>query len=165
MRIIRSFFRLAVLGIIVSLLGAAPANAALPRKPVLTVEVAEKMALACEAYAKLKGWRLNLAVVDRGGELLYFRRHIDSFRGSIKIAINKAWTASKFGFPTRLFGEVIIKSANGIQFMPRLIIFPGGLPIKAGKVLIGGFGVSGATGDQDEECAKVALNAVKGMLN
>jgi len=163
MRIIRPFFALAVFGIVVSLLGAAPASA-LPRKPVLTTEVAEKMALACESYSKEKGWKLNIAVVDRGGELLYFRRDIDSFRGSIQISINKAWTASKFGFPTRLFGEVIIKSANGIQFMPRLIIFPGGLPVKAGKVLIGGIGVSGATGDQDEECAKVALGAVKGLL-
>lgn len=164
MRIIRPFFGLALIGIMVSLVGAAPANA-LPRKPVLTTAVAEKMALACEAYSKQKGWKMNIAVVDRGGELLYFRRDIDSFRGSIKIAINKAWTSSKFGFPSRLFGEVIIKRANGIQLMPRLIIFPGGLPIKVGKVLIGGIGVSGASGDQDEECAKAGLAAVKGMLN
>jgi uncharacterized protein GlcG (DUF336 family) len=107
---------------------------------------------------------MNIAVLDAGGGLLYFRRHPDAFRGSVDISINKAWTATQFGFPTRLFGEVIIKAANGIQFTPRLIIFPGGLPIKAGDALIGGIGVSGATGDQDEECAQAGLDAVKDML-
>ncbi len=29
---------------------------------------------------------------------------------------------------------------------------------------IGGIGVSGATGDQDEECAQAGLDAAKGML-
>lgn len=145
--------------------GAAPAWAgSLPDRPVLTIEAAEKMALACDAYAKEKGWKLNIAVLDAGGELLYFRRHIDSFRGSIEISINKAWTATKFGFTTRFFGDTIVGVAEGIQYMPRLIIFPGGLPIKSGDVLIGGIGTSGATGDEDEECAQVGLDAIKDML-
>src|SRR2546427_12713570 len=94
---------------------------------------------------------MNIAVLDDGGGLLYFRRDPASFRGSVDISINKAWTATQFGFPTRLFGESIVKAADGIQYTPRLIIFPGGLPIKAGEVLIGGIGVSGATGDRSEE--------------
>ncbi len=137
---------------------------ALGQKPVLSVEVAEKMALACDQHGRANGWKLNIAVLDDGGGLLYFRRDPASFRGSVDISINKAWTATQFGFPTRLFGEVIINRANGIQYTPRLIIFPGGLPIKAGDFLVGGIGVSGATGDQDEECAKVGLDAVKDML-
>lgn len=140
------------------------AASALPSKPQLTLDVAEKAALACDKYAEAKGWKMNIAVLDAGGGLLYFRRHPDSFRGSVDISINKAWTSTQFGFPTRLFGEVVIKSANGIQYMPRLIIFPGGLPIKVGEVLVGGIGVSGATGDQDEECAQAGLDAVKGDL-
>ncbi|OLD75642.1 MAG: hypothetical protein AUG87_12235 [Candidatus Rokubacteria bacterium 13_1_20CM_4_70_14] len=126
--------------------------------------MAEKAAMACDKYARAKGWKINIAVLDDGGGLLYFRRDPASFRGSVDISINKAWTATQFGFPTRLFGESIVKAADGIQYTPRLIIFPGGLPIKAGEVLIGGIGVSGATGDQDEECAKVGLDAVKEML-
>ena len=48
--------------------GAAPALAgSLPDRPVLTIEAAEKMALACDAYAKEKGWKLNIAVLDAGG--------------------------------------------------------------------------------------------------
>jgi uncharacterized protein GlcG (DUF336 family) len=145
-------------------LATSGAALALDTKPTLSIEAAEKMALACDKYGRDKGWKLNIAVLDEGGGLLYFRRDPGSYRGSVDISINKAWTATQFGFPTRLFGDTIIKAANGIQYTPRLIIFPGGLPVKAGEVLIGGVGVSGATGDQDEECAQVALDAVKDML-
>ena len=48
--------------------------------------------------------------------------------------------------------------------MDRLIIFAGGLPIIADGTVIGGVGVSGATGDQDEECAQAGLDAVADML-
>jgi glc operon protein GlcG len=133
---------------------------ALDNKPVLSIEVAEKMALACDKYANSKGWKVNIAVLDEGGGLLYFRRHPASFRGSVDISINKAWTATQFGFPSRFFGSTIVNAAPGIQYTPRLIIFPGGLPVKAGDALIGGIGVSGVTGDQDEECAQVGLDAV-----
>jgi glc operon protein GlcG len=145
-------------------LGMSGTALALDMRPTLSLETAEKMAVACDTYARDKGWKLNIAVLDDGGGLLYFRRHPGSYRGSVDIAINKAWTATQFGFPTRLFGDTIVKAANGIQYTPRLIIFPGGLPVKAGEALVGGIGVSGATGDQDEECAKVGLDAVKDIL-
>ena len=151
-----------VAGLLVS--GALSSARALDQKPVLSVEVAEKMALACDAYARSHGWKMNIAVLDDGGGLLYFRRDPASFRGSVEISINKAWTATQFGFPTRIWGEKIVKMADGIQYTPRLIIFPGGLPIKTGDALIGGIGVSGASGDQDEECAKVGLEAAKDVL-
>ena len=142
----------------------------LPRVPMLTTDLAEAIAVTCHDYAKQQeGWRpLNIAIVDDGGELFYFRRDATSFQGSIEIAINKAWTATRFGFPTRVLGENIVNrepgKVHGIQFMDRLIIFPGGLPIVADGTIIGGIGVSGATGDQDEECAQAGLDAVSDML-
>ena len=163
MRIARRALAAVIVAAVVASAGFNAASA-LEQKPALSVEVAEKAAMACDKHARAKGWKMNIAVLDDGGGLLYFRRDPASFRGSVDISINKAWTATQFGFPTRLFGESIVKAADGIQYTPRLIIFPGGLPIKAGEVLIGGIGVSGATGDQDEECAKVGLDAVKEML-
>ncbi len=42
---------------------------------------------------------------------------------------------------------------------------PGGLPIKmANGKLVGAIGVSGATSDQDEECAMAGIAAIAGML-
>src|SRR5216684_3681354 len=137
MRIFGRIVGTLVAGLLVS--GALGSAHALDQKPVLSVEAAEKMALACDAYARSHSWKMNIAVLDDGGGLLYFRRDPAAFRGSVDISINKAWTATQFGFP-------------------------GGLPVKAGDLLIGGIGVSGATGDQDEECAKVGLEAAKDLL-
>ena len=160
---------------LVLFLGAASVSAmshgdGLPRVPMLTTELAETIAVTCHEYGKAQeGWRpLNIAIVDDGGELFYFRRDATSFQGSIEIAINKAWTATRFGFPTRVLGENIVNrepgKVHGIQFMDRLIIFPGGLPIIVDGTVIGGIGVSGATGDQDEECAQAGLDAASDML-
>ena len=152
------------LGVAALAVGLASSAYALETKPVLSLDAAEKMALACDKYAASNGWKMNIAVLDDGGGLLYFRRNPGAFRGSVDISINKAWTATQFGFPTRLFGSTIVNMAPGIQYTPRLIIFPGGLPIKAGEALVGGIGVSGASGDQDEECAQVGLDAAKDLL-
>ena len=162
--LLRQLSRGAILCGMAMAVGMATSASALESKPVLSIEVAEKMAMACDKYAASKGWKVNIAVLDDGGGMLYFRRHPAAFRGSVDISINKAWTATQFGFPTRFFGSTIVNAAPGIQYTPRLIIFPGGLPVKAGDALIGGIGVSGVTGDQDEECAQVGLDAVKDML-
>ena len=142
---------------------------AIEMHPVLTLDIAEKMALACEKFGEQEGYRpLNIAVVDEQGHLIYFRRKRDSFRGSAEIATNKAWTSAKFPFPTRFMGEKIVNreppKVHGIQYMDRLIIFPGGLPVMALDHHIGAIGVSGATGDQDEACAQAGIDAVKDML-
>ena len=43
--------------------------------------------------------------------------------------------------------------------------FAGGLPIRTKDgVLLGAIGVSGATADQDEQCAAAAIKAIEGVL-
>ncbi|HEY8858642.1 MAG TPA: heme-binding protein [Gaiellales bacterium] len=41
----------------------------------------------------------------------------------------------------------------------RVVVYAGGLPIVADGELLGGLGVSGGTGEQDEACARAALAA------
>ena len=49
--------------------------------------------------------------------------------------------------------------------MPGIIASPGGLAVMTDdKVQIGGIGVSGGTGDQDETCAQAGIDAVKDAL-
>ena len=169
MRTIPNLAVSAALTLALVLMGA-PAASAQATKRVLTIEVAEKMALACEAYQKSqKDWRtLNIAILDDAGDLLYFRRDPTSFRGSIKIAIDKAWTSTQFPMSTRDIGEKIVNrepgKIHGFQFMERVISFPGGIPIFIAGQHAGAIGVSGATGDQDEECALKAVDAVRDML-
>ena len=151
----------------------AQADGHMKNKRVLTLDLAKKIADGCEAhYAKQTDWRpLNIAIVDDGGNLKVFRRMDNSFLMSIDIALLKANTAAGLPFPTRVVGELAFGKDGqpgrvpGIADIPGVAAFPGGLPIMTSDGQhIGAIGVSGATGDQDEECAQAGIDAVKDML-
>jgi len=144
---------------------AAGSAAALETRPVLTLDVAKKMAAACEMKAKQEGWKLNIAILDGGGNLKHFVRMDDAFLGSIQIAQLKANTSANFPFSTKQLGEIAASRVPGIVHVPGLVTFEGGLPVKtAGGAHIGSIGVSGATAEQDGACAQAALDAVANDL-
>ena len=157
---------------LVSLLALLFANPswALDTKPYLTLDMAEKMADACEAKATAEGWRkVNIAIYDDGGNLKLFRRQDGAFMHSIQIAQLKGRTSAGLPRSTRALGEFAYANPErpyGIELVPGFAVFPGGLPIvTADGAQIGGIGVSGATGDQDEECAQAGIDAVADLLN
>ena len=118
---------------------------------------------AAIAHAERIGVRINVAVADSGGNLAGFLRMPGAFLQSIDIAIDKAYTASGFGFSTKDWMKHIGHDEGmklGFSARPRLVVFGGGLPIRADGALIGGIGVSGASEAQDEECARAALDAI-----
>lgn len=130
----------------------------------ITAEAASAACAAAVALAAAKGWKINVAVVDRGGNLMAFLRQPGAFIHSIDIAIDKAYTSASFGFPTKAWMGAI-GDDDGMKFgfsnQPRLIVFGGGLPIPGeGGDWIGGIGVSGASESEDEECAKAGLAAI-----
>jgi glc operon protein GlcG len=140
-------------------------------KPALNLDMAKKMVAACEAKAKQEGWKMNIAIVDDGANLLAFERMDGAYLGSIQVAQHKAITSANFPFSTRQFGELAFGKEGkpgmvpGIANFPGIVTFAGGLPILTGnKVQIGGIGVSGGTSDQDELCAQAGLDAVKNEL-
>ena len=62
--------------------------------------------------------------------------------------------------PTRAFVDAIAKGGPAIMTLPGVIASPGGLPILIGGKVMGGVGVSGMTGDQDEQCAKAGVSGM-----
>ena len=130
--------------------------------PGITAEAAAAACTAAVAHATARGWKINVAVVDRGGNLMAFLRMPGAFIHSIDIAIDKAYTAASFGFPTKAWMGAIGHDEGmkfGFSNQPRLIVFGGGLPIGEGE-WIGGIGVSGASESEDEECARAGLAAI-----
>jgi uncharacterized protein GlcG (DUF336 family) len=137
---------------------------ALEMRPILTLDVAKKMAMACEAKAKQEGWKMNIAIVDNGGNLKFFLRQDDAFLKSIEIAQLKAGTSAGFPFSTKQIGEITMK-VPGIAFVPGVVTFEGGLPIlTADGKQVGAIGVSGGTAEQDGMCAQASVDAVKNDL-
>jgi glc operon protein GlcG len=144
--------------------GLTSSAMALELRPVLSLDVAKKMAAACEAKAKQEGWKMNIAIVDTGGNLKFFLRQDDAFQKSIEIAQLKAATSAGLPFSTKQVGEVATK-VPGIAFVPGIVTFEGGLPIMtADGKQVGAIGVSGASAEQDGMCAQAAVDAVKNEL-
>jgi uncharacterized protein GlcG (DUF336 family) len=109
------------------------------------------------------GTRMNIAIVDNGGNLKAFVREDDAWIGSIDIATKKAKTSVFFAMDTAILGELSqpgndlygIEHSNG-----GLITFAGGLPIIANDGTInGGVGVSGSSIDNDKKVAEAVVQA------
>jgi uncharacterized protein GlcG (DUF336 family) len=128
----------------------------------LDLSDARRLIAEGEKAAHALGIPYNIAVVDAGGALISHVRMDGAWQGSIEISINKAWTARAFDMSTgdlakaaqsgeSLFG---IHTTNG----SKVVIFGGGVPVKAGDVVIGAVGASGGTVEQDEKVAAAAVN-------
>lgn len=108
---------------------------------------------------------MNVAVVDRGGNLLAFARMDNAWLGSKDIAIKKAQTANYFDMNSGEIGKLSqpggplynIEVSNG-----GLITFPGGVVLKdASGAIAGAIGVSGGSVEQDATVAEAGAAIFK----
>jgi uncharacterized protein GlcG (DUF336 family) len=134
----------------------------LPTKRMLTLDAAKRMAAAAEAHAVANKWLVAIAVVDDGGNLLLFHRMDDAKLVAVDIATRKAKTAVFFQGETKALEEEVTKGGRTALlpiegFMP----LEGGFPITVDGKVVGGIGVSGATGEQDAQCASAGLKALR----
>jgi uncharacterized protein GlcG (DUF336 family) len=109
------------------------------------------------------GRRVNAAVVDTGGNLVAFLRCPGAPLPSASIAQDKAYTSASFGLSTAGWRPVVEGNEAlraGLQARDRLVMFAGGLPIVINGEVVAGIGVSGASEQEDEACARAGLNAL-----
>ena len=130
---------------------------------MITLADARRVIAAAEAQATKDGQPMNIAVVDAGGNLVAHVRMDGAWMGSVDISINKAWTARAFDIATEDLAPLAqpgkdfygIHASNG----GRVMIFAGGIPLKRGDEVVGGIGVSGGTGKQDQKVAEAGAEA------
>jgi uncharacterized protein GlcG (DUF336 family) len=147
--------------------GAARAQDATYSVKLMTPETALKAAQAALKKCRDDGYQVTVAVVDRSGVTQVVLR--DRFAGphTVRMAVDKAWTAVTFRAPT---GEIAKATEpgmpqSGIRNRPRVTAVAGGLLIEAGGALVGGIGVSGAPrGDIDDVCATAGIAAIRDSL-
>lgn len=125
--------------------------------PDVTTAQAKKIAANVIAECQKHGWNVAVAVVDNHGFLVYFERMENTQTASMDIAVGKARAAATYRRPTRAFMDVINKGGPATATLPGVFASPGGLPIMADGKVTGAVGVSGVTGDQDEQCSKAGL--------
>ncbi|HEY4088594.1 MAG TPA: heme-binding protein [Bryobacteraceae bacterium] len=130
---------------------------------MITLADARRIIAAAEKKAEEIQQPMNIAVVDSGGNLVAHVRMDNAWIGSVDISINKAWTARAFDISTKDLAE---NSQSGDQFFGihvsnhgRVMIFAGGIPLKRGDKVVGGIGVSGGVGKQDQAVAEAGAAA------
>lgn len=156
--------RFAILGLALALAAgnAAAQDATFPTRS-LTPETALKAAQAALEQCRKMGYQVAVAVVDRSGIVQVMLR--DRFAGphTVRVSINKAWTAASFRTPTR---DVATETQpgrpmSGLRSHPRVLAAGGGQLIEASGSSLGGIGISGApTGDADDACAAAGIKAI-----
>jgi uncharacterized protein GlcG (DUF336 family) len=125
--------------------------------PDVNIGTAKKIAAGVLAECQKNSWNVAVAVVDNHGYLVYFERMDNTQYASMDIAVGKARAAATYRRPTRAFMDVINKGGPATATLPGVFASPGGLPIMVDGKVTGAVGVSGVTGDQDEQCAKAGL--------
>jgi glc operon protein GlcG len=160
MKIVRLAFAFAVS---LFALGALAQQAPLPYGAPVSLDNAKKAAGAAAAEARKNGWFMGIAVVDPSGDLIYFERMDNTQVGSVRIALRKAETAARFKRPSKVFQDLLAKGDSFTYLLGLEGAMPvqGGLPIVMDGKIVGAIGVSGATGDQDSQCAQAGLEALK----
>jgi uncharacterized protein GlcG (DUF336 family) len=116
----------------------------------ISLQKAHDAIQAAVAEANKRGWQLNVAVVDSGGNLVSFARMDGAQLASIAISEHKARAAAKFRRPTKIFEDAIQKGVVYIATLDDLVASRGGIPLIEDGKLIGAIGCSGGTGSQDE---------------
>lgn len=126
----------------------------------LTAEGAERAIMAAEAAARELGYRLSIAVVDRAGSLLAFKRMDGAIPVSVEVSVAKAATAAMIGTSTMTFQELIEGGRICLLSIRQITPVRGGLPIIAGGEIVGAIGCSGELGEQDEYAARAGCAAI-----
>ena len=135
-------------------------------QPTLTLEGAKRAVAAALSYARAHDAPgAAVAVVDAGGHTICLERLDGTFPASADVSIGKARTAANFGRPTRGMEDSINKSRPALAAVAAVTAFTplqGGIPIMAGKQVVGAIGVSGgASAQQDEEIAIAGAEALR----
>ncbi len=98
-------------------------------------------------------------MTDATGNLRAFERTDGAPFLTAEVAIDKAWTASSFGFATHVWNDYVTSDPKvaPLAHRPRMVAVGGGYPIVENGKLIGGIGISGGNYQQDQEAAAAAL--------
>ncbi len=144
---------------------AASASAQLLQHKDLSLSVALAITNGALEACKAMGYAASAVVVDRDGETLVALRGDGAGPHTVENARRKAYTANAFRMTTEaFFQDMKTRPVRREQTtLPHVIAINGGVPIKVGNEMIGGVGLSGSPG-KDEECVNAGLKKVKQQL-
>jgi glc operon protein GlcG len=133
----------------------------IPYGAPISLDRAQAAINAAVAESKKRGWKLNIAVMDSGANLVAFARMDGAQIGSVAIAEHKARAAVKYRRETKAFESGVQEgNLHYLLTLDDIIASRGGIPIIDNGQMIGAVGCSGGTGSQDEVVCKAGVDAL-----
>ena len=121
----------------------------------LTLMEANRMIQAALAKAQELNVKISVAVCDTGGNLVALSRMDGAIAVSAMVAQGKAAASAGFGRASGTLPadspvlQAVIAAHGG-----RMLAAQGAVPVVKSSELVGAIGASGATAEQDEQCAQ-----------
>jgi uncharacterized protein GlcG (DUF336 family) len=133
----------------------------IPYGTPITLDRAQAVITAAVAEAAKHDWKMDIAVVDSGANLVAFARMDGAQLASITVAEHKARAAASFRRETKILEDRLQAGNTFLLTIDGVVGARGGIPLVENGKLIGAIGVSGGVGSQDEVCAKAGAALVK----
>ncbi len=156
---------ISVLSLILSISFGWDAFAQMPNAygPPINLDAAKKAAASAIAEARKNNWTMAVAIIDIGGDLVYFEKMDGTQTGSVRVAIGKARSAALYKRPTKAWQDVVAAGGAGLRILglEGAVPIEGGLPLLMDDKIVGAIGVSGGTAAQDGVVATAGAQAVK----
>ena len=128
----------------------------------VTLDIAKKLIEKIEGYAVSVGKKAVIAVCGPDGNPIAVHVMDGAFLVSFDVAVKKAYTAVSVKMSTMELSKLVqpggmFASLQVIE-KDRMVFFGGGVPIFVGDKMVGGLGISGGTGEEDDDIAQYALS-------
>jgi len=136
----------------------------------LTLSEADEIVAAALRHGQGLGKALSVAVVDAGGFLLVVKRSDGARPLTPNIAIAKAYSSAVMERPTKMLrawadsNPAFFAQLSTMGAQP-IVATEGGVTVKRDGEILGGLGVSGGTGDEDQQICDEVLGALGYQLH
>jgi uncharacterized protein GlcG (DUF336 family) len=131
----------------------------------ISLNAAMEMATATLERCRADGYKVTVTVLNRHARTAVVLSDDGVNPHTIENSMRKAYTAFTTRSPTADMAKRPQPGLSGFMLLDKITAIEGGLPIFAGKELVGSIGVSGAPGgEKDAACAQVGIDKIaKGL--
>jgi uncharacterized protein GlcG (DUF336 family) len=131
----------------------------------VSLNAAIEMATASLDRCRADGYKVTITVLNRHARTALVLSDDGASPHTVENSTRKAYTAFTTRAPSGEMSKRPEPLLTGFLLLDKLTVLEGGLPIWAGKELVGSIGVSGSpSGDKDAACAKVGIDKIAKKL-
>ena len=127
----------------------------------ISLDAAMEMARASLERCRTDGYKVTVTVLNRHARQAVVLSDDSVNPHTVENSLRKAYTAFTTRAPSVDMGKRPQPGLGGFLLLDKTTTIEGGLPIFAGKELVGAIGISGAPGgEKDAACAQVGIDRI-----